>query len=192
MHLRLLILGFCMIVTGACSSEINSPARSQDFWAEATPIPDPDPEPTVYTIPDALLNASPAQLCSRLAEIKIIPTRNPMPTDPIYEAIVAKSDEAVPCLVDQIPNKTKVRDPRYSVPVWQHYAVGDTAIFILLRILRDDALEREKLLIEMLPPASKKEWETNGIYAYFNYVSEPKNRKQLQEWWKNWLKTNKT
>jgi hypothetical protein len=81
-----------------------------------------------------------------------------------------------------------MKDPR-EAPVWRHYAVGDTAVFILLRVVtKDDNQEWEKLFLKMLPPESQEEWKTNGIYAYFNYVSESKNRKSLQIWWKNWLK----
>ena len=43
----------------------------------------------------------------------------------------------------------------------------------------------------IISPKPHKEWETNGIYAYFNYVSEPKNRKELQKWWRNRLNENK-
>ncbi|MFN0279112.1 MAG: hypothetical protein ACKVRN_10980 [Pyrinomonadaceae bacterium] len=82
-----------------------------------------------------------------------------------------------------------MNDPR-EAPVWSHYAVGDTAVFVLVSSVSgdDDKLEGS-LLKEMLPPKYRE--ETNGVYAYFNYVSEPKNRKELQNWWKNWLIKNK-
>lgn len=73
-------------------------------------------------------------------------------------------------------------DPR-SAPIWEHYKVGDTAVFLLVDIAGND-----ELLEEMLPPPYRKEWKTNGIYAYFNYVSEPANRRLLQKWWKAWAK----
>ncbi len=82
-------------------------------------------------------------------------------------------------------------DPRQA-PHWEHYAVGDTAVFILVDIIsKDDDRLAAKLLVDMLPPAYRKEWKTNGVYAYFNYVSELNNRKELRQWWKNWLKNHK-
>lgn len=30
-----------------------------------------------------------------------------------------------------------------------------------------------------------------GVYAYFNYVSDPSGRRAVQNWWKKWLKENK-
>ena len=151
----------------------------------------PEPKPTKPPIPDELLKASPEQLCAKLKEIKTIPTFEPTPTDPIYEALISKGNAAIPCLIGNITDTRKVPDPRYSVPHWQHFAVGDTAVFVLVDIVGKDDEEREELLIEMMPPSSQKEWETNGIYAYFNYVSEPKNRSELQKWWTNWLSKNK-
>jgi hypothetical protein len=137
-----------------------------------------------------LLAAAPTELCDRLGEIRKLPNRDPNDTDPIYEALIAKGDDAIPCLVQRITSDKKMPDPR-EAPTWQHYAVGDTAVFILIDILCSEDLEREKLLIEMLPPKYEEEWKTNGIYAYFNYVSEPRNRKELQNWWKKWLMDNK-
>lgn len=167
---------------------------AQSINLEATPSPSPsvtpEPEQTKPAIPDELLSSTPEQLCSRIAEIKTIPTRNPTPTDPIYEALLLQGKAAIPCLIEKIVYKKGIRDPRYSVPVWQNFAVGDSAVFTLIAILRKEDIEQEKLLISMLPRKFQEEWKTNGIYAYFNYVSEPKNRKQLQAWWKNWINLN--
>jgi hypothetical protein len=150
----------------------------------------PEPKPTKFAIPAELLNATPEELCSRLGEIRKLPYRDPNDTDPIYEALMAKGEKAVDCLVAKIPDATLMPDPR-EAPTWQHYAIGDTAVFVLIRILQEEDPKREELLVEMLPPTFQKEWKTNGIYAYFNYVSEPANRKNLQRWWQNWLKENK-
>jgi hypothetical protein len=196
MRLIVLISFIAALVLGGCgggeheggpsSTASEKAANAAEWEAEAAPAP----EPTMEPIPAELLSATPEQLCSKLAEIKTIPTFNPTPTDPIYEALMAKGKDAIPCLVEKISDVRRMLDPRYSVPTWRNFAVGDAAVFILVRILRRDDDEREKLLIEMLPPKSRNEWEDNGIYAYFNYVSEPKNRKQLQQWWSNWLKNN--
>ena len=131
------------------------------------------------------------QLCAKLKDIKVLPTFEPTPTDPIYEALLVKSDAAIPCLIANIADRHEVPDPRYSVPVWQHFAVGDTALFTLLDILsKHDGHDWERRLLESLPDKFRQEWKTNGIYAYFNYVSEPRNRNQLKTWWKNWEMRN--
>lgn len=178
-------LVFVVCVFTACKTQ-----GTQNIAEVVIPIPSvtPEPEPTKPPIPERILNESPEQLCKKLKDIKTLPTFEPTPTDPIYEALIVKGNSAIPCLIENITDKREVPDPRYSVPHWQHFAVGDTAVFIIVDIVGKDDEEREKLLIEMMPAKSQKEWETNGIYAYFNYVSEPKNRKQLQSWWKNWTK----
>ncbi len=120
-----------------------------------------------------------------------MPTKDPTITDPIYESLIAKGDEAIPCLVENIPDTTAMPDPRYSVPHWQHFAVGDTAVITILDIAsQHDEDQWKKLMLRSLPLKYREEWESNGIYAYFNYVSEPQNRKALQNWWKNWLREN--
>lgn len=124
------------------------------------------------------------ELCKRLNEIKKLPDRDPNDTDPLYEAIVARGNEAVPCLIDEITNEAQMPDPR-EAPSWKHYKVGDTAVFVLVDIAKND-----ELLEEMLPLKYRNEWKTNGIYAYFNYVSESRNRQQLQQWWRTWMKKN--
>ncbi|MGQ0540912.1 MAG: hypothetical protein ACT4O9_03550 [Blastocatellia bacterium] len=154
-------------------------------------VPTPEVEPTKFQIPPELLNVSSQKLCDRLAEIKVLPHKDPNETDPIYEALIAKKEGAYPCLIAKITDSSKVPDPRQA-PHWEHYSVGDTAVFILVRSLsKDDDRLASQLLVNMLPPAYQKEWKTNGVYAYFNYVSEPNNRKQLQQWWKNCLSKNK-
>lgn len=149
------------------------------------------PEKTKPPIPIEIRNLKADQLCNKLEDIKVIPNRVPEETDPIYESLILKGDESIPCLINRITDNKKVPDPRYSVPTWQHYAVGDTAVFTLLDIASTDDSEWEKLMLEMLPPRAEKEWDTNGIYAYFNYVSEQKNRHQLQNWWKDWFQKKK-
>ncbi len=161
------------------SSGINT--ESAATAEELSPVPEPTP-----TIHPKLLNAKSSELCDRLAEIKKLPNRDPDDTDPLYEALIAKGDQAYSCLIEKITVAKKMPDPR-EAPKWKHYAVGDTAIFILVRSVGKTDVGEEELLKEMLPPPFRKEWETNGIYAYFNYVSDPNNRKTLQLWWKNRL-----
>jgi hypothetical protein len=145
----------------------------------------PTLQPTDTTIRDENVES----LCNRLHEIKKLPYRDPNDTDPIYEALIAKGKEAMPCLVEKITDETSMPDPR-EAPIWQHYKVGDTAVFMLVRIAHDEVILQEELLKKMLPVKYRKEWETNGVYSYFNYVSESKNREELQRWWRIWIKEN--
>lgn len=189
MKIAALILLYAVCVFASCQDRS---AQNVNIATTAFPSMTPEPEPTKPPIPEALLKASPEELCASLKDIKTLPTFEPTPTDPIYEAIILKGEAAIPCLVAQVGNTKIVKDPRYSVPTWHSFAVGDTALFTLLDILsKDDGKEWERRLLESLPIKSRKEWEINGIYAYFNYVLEPKNRTKLQRWWKNWLSKNK-
>lgn len=142
----------------------------------------PIPEPTEI-FSTKFRDESVGSLCKRLHEIKKLPYRDPNDTDPIYEALIARGKQAMPCLIEKITDETPMRDPR-EAPVWQHYKVGDTAVFILADIAKD-----EEILQQMLPAKYRKEWETNGVYAYFNYVSESENREELQRWWQIWLES---
>lgn len=176
-----LLLAFSICLGCSQSPDFANQNSNPEPQLEATPD---DRKPPIYI---HISQMSASELCNRLISIDTLPTRDPNITDPIYESLIAKGEEALPCLIEKITDTTSVPDPRYSVPPWQHYKVGDTAVFVLLDIASagDDAWER--LMRESLPKKSAEEWETNGIYAYFNYVSEPKNRKELQRWWKNWL-----
>ena len=183
---KLIVLAHLMITIG-CTAVSSRNDRS--VIASGPHTSTPEPESTNFVVPPELLAATPGQLCGRLSEIETLPHKDPNDTDPIYEALMSKGKAAIPCLVEKISDTTRTPDPRQA-PKWQHYAVGDTAVFILIDILREEDLEREKLLIEMLPRKYQEEWKTNGVYAYFNYVSEPKNRKELRDWWKTWLSEN--
>jgi hypothetical protein len=123
-------------------------------------------------------------LCERLSSIRKIPYRDPKNSDPIYDALIAKGNEAIPCLVDKVIDVTEMSDPREAPPV-EGYTVGDTAVFILLAITN----QRNHPEI-MLPPKYAKLWETEGIYSYFAYVEKLENRKKVQQWWKHWMAEN--
>lgn len=145
-----------------------------------------DPTPVVGITPTAT-TANPSkeltELCRQLHEIKRFPGRDPSEKeDSSYAEIMARSEDMMPCLVDEIANETPMDDPR-SAPSWQHYKVGDTAVFLLARMVKNP-----QILREMLPQPYQDEWKINGVYAYFNYVSKSENRKELQKWWRTRLK----
>lgn len=180
------IVSIIIAAAGCSSAEPDGNNSASQNVTRATP----EPEPTKFVLPAEYLDASPEELCARLAEVTILPYRDSNSTDPIYDAMVAKGNDAIPCLIEKISDTTKMSDPR-EAPKWQNYAVGDTAVFILLRILTEDKTEKwERMFLDMLPPKYREEWKTNGVYAYFNYVSESNNRKELQRWWQKWAKDN--
>ena len=172
---------YAYFMIGALLCGCNMPAESRSNGdlrrTEVTPM---------VTVTPKNETARPAseltELCKQLAEIKQFPGRDPSEQeDPFYAAIMAKGKDIMPCLVEEITNDTPMHDPR-SAPVWQHYKVGDTAVFLLVDIAKDD-----ELLEKMLPQPYREEWKTNGVYAYFNYVSTTENRRQLQRWWRDWI-----
>src|SRR5687767_5122533 len=165
MKFYLLFLG-CLVIFLACSRP-NEEGTGEPI--NQLEIIQPTPELTKPPVPVHIAELTSSELCDRIGQIEVLPNRDPTITDPIYESLLLKGDEAIPCLVEKIGNDTLIKDPRYSVPTWHSFAIGDTALFILLRILsKGDGKEWEKRLLESLPRKYREEWETNGIYAYFN------------------------
>ncbi len=179
------ILVFCPLLLWFFGCSI---VHSEKSNIKITNTSHPTPQP-IKTLDTTFRDEDVESLCNRLSEIKKIPYRDPNDTDPIFEELIAKGKEAMPCLVEKITDETPMRDPGGSV-IWQHYKVGDTAVFMLARIANEDEILQAELLQEMLPLEYRKEWKTNGVYAYYNYVSESKNREELQVWWRNWIKEN--
>lgn len=123
-------------------------------------------------------------LCSKLHELKKIPLYPDKTNgDPIYDGLMQKGREAVPCLIEKITDTTSMPDP--GSPTVKDFKVGDAAVFMLLYVTG------EKWQPEtMLSPEYAKHWKNDGIYAYYEYVEEPANRKKIQFWWKNWSDKN--
>ena len=121
-----------------------------------------------------------SNLCKRLSSIKHMPLQNEHVDDQVYNQIMAKGSAMTPCLVEQLTNRTKMRDPR-SEPTVADFRVGDLAFFLLLRIT---GVPFE----QMLPENVKAKVKEEGVYAYFRYTEVPANRAALQRKWKAWLK----
>ncbi len=121
-------------------------------------------------------------LCNKLSEIKIIPSKEVTVYDDVYDSLIKSGNSAIPCLIDKITDTSKMLDPR-EAPHVQNYRVGDTAVF-MLNIITNEPLEN------ILPNEYSKRWKSEGVYAYFSYVEHSNNRKEIQEWWKNWMKKN--
>lgn len=172
--LGVFLISFVCLVFGGCgtshlASVQNNLNRARQTESDSTVVRGKDDAQSVE------------YLCKQLDRIKKLPYRDPNDSDPIYEALLKRGEEAIPCLIEMITDERAIADPR-EAPKWQNYKVGDTAVFLLARISNEDGfLER------MLPPKYQEEWKSNGVYAYFNYVLESGNRKALkerfQEWW---------
>jgi hypothetical protein len=119
-------------------------------------------------------------LCKRLSAVKHMPFQDEHVDDQVYNQIMAKGSAMTPCLVEQLTNGTKMRDPR-SEPTVADFRVGDLAFFLLLRIT---GVPFE----QMLPENVKAKVKEEGVYAYFRYTEVPANRAALQRKWKAWLK----
>jgi hypothetical protein len=182
----------CLLILAAAAFSFGCVTRAAETVKVSASTPtNTVPTPTPAKIEPSISSLSASSLCDRLGEIENIDGRVPEDSDDLYKAIMAKGSEALPCLVDKINERTKTRDPR-NAPVWGNYVVGDTAVFTTLHIIirKGDDGRWEELMLSSLPTKYREEWETNGVYAYFNYVYEPKNRKALQKWWKDRLKAN--
>ena len=123
---------------------------------------------------------SPEAVCDRLAEIKAVPFKREPVGDEVYNALMQQGGAAVPCLVARVTDTTKMDDPRLS-PKYHDFRVGDMAHIMLARIT-GVAFE------QFLPSEVKAEWQERGVYAYFEYVREEKNRAALQSAWQTWLR----
>jgi len=121
-----------------------------------------------------------SELCKRLISVKHMPFQNEHVDDQVYNQIMAKGSAMTPCLVEQLTNRTKMRDPR-SEPTVADFRSGDLAFFLLLRIT---GVPFE----QMLPEDVKAKVKEEGVYAYFRYTGVPANRAALQRRWKAWLK----
>jgi hypothetical protein len=124
-----------------------------------------------------------ASLCNKLHELKQMPyDPSEKSDDSIYNGLMQKGKEAIPCLIEKIADTTLMNDPRQA-PHIQDFRVGDAAVFMLLYITKENWQPET-----MLSPEYAKNWESDGVYAYFAYVEKSQNRKKLQQWWKNWMK----
>lgn len=93
-----------------------------------------------------------SDLCMRLNSIRRIPFEHEAVNDELYNKIMVKGQDVVPCLIDQLTNETKMADPR-SEPTVADFRVGDLAFFLLLRITN---VPFEQMLPDSVRPSSRK------------------------------------
>jgi hypothetical protein len=120
-------------------------------------------------------SASPTSLCARISEIKVLPMKGERGEDPLYDAFMDAGEGVVPCLINEVTNITKMRDPR-SEPGFPdiQIRVGDIAYFLIIDITKLN-------FTELLPADVQAQYKDQGVYAYFKYVQKLANRKTLQD-----------
>src|SRR2546430_315584 len=123
-------------------------------------------------------------ICDRVSDIRTIPYRGEAGRDANYDALIAAGKTAVPCLIQRVADTRPMRDNREGDPGYAGitYRVGDTAFFVVGTIMKID-------YPRMLPASYQRVWDASGIYAYFKYVRNPRNRLRLQRrlriWYRN-------
>jgi hypothetical protein len=120
--------------------------------------------------------------CKRLPEVKETPFKGEPINDEAYNDIVSRGKTAIPCLISEITNITRMKDPR-PAPTYSDFRVGDLAFFLLVEITKTP-------FEQMLPESVKSRMKNDGVYAYFEYVGRPNNRKALQARWEAWRAKN--
>lgn len=151
-----------------------------------SPTESPFPTPTPIALNKSLFDKKPQYLCDRLSELKHMPKDRDEPSgDAIYDALRENHYYSLPCLVEKITDTRPVERPG-TAPFMSGltYRVGDTAVLMLMRY---DEMYWPK---GMLPKKYEDMFKEQGMFAYYFYVDEvPEARKEIQRWWKKWLKT---
>jgi len=172
-------------LTARSSLEIKPETVASDIPAQIYPpwnfpVPTPTPENTS-------LAHKPAQyLCDHLDDLKHMAWEGTgYSGDAVYDGLKRNGYYAIPCLADKITDTRPATNPT-GAPFWAGYTyrVGDTAMFMLMDI---NEMNWPK---GMMPTKYEEMFKTEGMFAYFDYVhSVPGSRKNVQRWWRNWIKT---
>lgn len=124
--------------------------------------------------------SDPARLCNRVAEIKDLPMKGDAGVDGAYDALIAGGEAVVPCLIQKITDTTPMRDPR--CPRFSgRTTVGDVAYFVLVDLTKLD-------FVELLPVDIQRSYQTQGAYAYEDYIRRKGARRQLQARLRVWYR----
>lgn len=131
----------------------------------------------------AVIAASPqataTDLCEHVRKIKKLPFKDEVVDDPSYNALANAGRAAIPCLISMITDTRRMPDPRQSYR-YGDVRAGDVAYFMLMHIANRD-------FRELLPARVQKNYKTQGIYAYFEFVEKYRNRvwlrRRLQKWY---------
>jgi hypothetical protein len=181
-----LTVGAALVTGYSCSTSPAVPVVEPNSASTAEPnsphfpMPSPTPENT------SLADKPPQYLCDHLDDLKQMawdPSEHS--GDAVYDALKRNGYYAMPCLVNKITD-TRPADNPTGAPFWAGltYRVGDTAVLMLMDI---NNMYWPK---GMLPPKYEGMFKDEGMFAYYFYVHEvPGARKQVQRWWREWMKT---
>ena len=137
----------------------------------------------IFLIPCFTQVAVAENVCVRLSQIKVLPFKGESGLDENYDAFIRAGRSAIPCLIGKIVDTTRMRDPR-SEPGYQgiDVRVGDVAYFVLADIAKTP-------FIALLPARVQRDWQNEGVLAYFRFVQKRANRRWLQlrlrAWYRN-------
>ena len=126
----------------------------------------------------ALPNAT--ALCNRVAEIKQLPFKNESGVDAAYDALIEAGEAIVPCLIDKVSDTKVMLDPRCP-HVTDETRVGDVAYFVLVDIIKIG-------FVELFPADVHKNFKTDGVYAYHEYIDRKGKHKLLQSKLREWYR----
>ena len=114
--------------------------------------------------------AEDSSVCPTVASVKLMPMKPGLRADPAYERLL-RDDNCEATLIRALDDLTKMRDPRQA-PIEYRFVVSDAALFILV--------DRRHIEIEtLLPDEVRANWESRGIYAYFDFVATPAGRQYV-------------
>jgi hypothetical protein len=134
----------------------------------------------------SLADKDPQYLCDNLVDLgKMSWDSHDYSGDAVYDALKRKGHDAVPCLVEKITDTHPAKNPT-GAPFWAGltYRVGDTAVLMLMRI------NNMYWPTGMLAKKYENMYPSEGVFSYYFYVDEvPGARKDIQRWWRNWLKS---
>ena len=138
----------------------------------------------VLTIPGSAQTEVSEQVrgvCRKVSEIKQLPhDGNDKGIDAAYDEITASGLSLVPCLIDQITNRTITHDPRCP-HITDETTIGAVSFFLLVDLLKIE-------FTQFFPENVKASFKTNGVYAYHEYIETTGARadlqKKLREFWR--------
>lgn len=118
------------------------------------------------------------EICKEIAKIKRLPFKGDKSGDLVHDAIMDAGESAIPCLIKAVTDLAKKPDPRQA-PTFSDVRVGDVAYFMFVRISKVG-------FPDMLPSRVQKQYQREGVYAYFRFVERRENRRWLQRKLHNW------
>ncbi|MCD4652500.1 hypothetical protein K8T06_01030 [bacterium] len=121
-------------------------------------------------------------LGDKLEKITVIPFKEEAVNDTNYNEVMKQEVKNLPCLAQQIANTKIMQDPRQCFRS-SSFCVGDLAFFLFIR-------KTQLKFKAFLPAEVITQIEIRGMWAYFEHVQEPENRKKLADKCREWCVNN--